>query len=50
MQSTSEQTIALVQPGKLVPLLHIEDLDNAVPLAQTLVDCGLPVMEVGLRT
>ena len=46
MHSISEKTISLLQPAKLIPLLHIERLDNAVPLARTFVDCGLPVMEI----
>jgi len=50
MHSTSEKTISLLQPAKLIPLLHLERLDDAVPIARTLVDCGLPVMEIGLRT
>ncbi|MCC2098771.1 MAG: bifunctional 4-hydroxy-2-oxoglutarate aldolase/2-dehydro-3-deoxy-phosphogluconate aldolase [Hyphomicrobiales bacterium] len=50
MHSTSENTISLLQPAKLIPLLHLERLEDAVPLAQTLVDCGLPTMEIGLRT
>lgn len=34
----------------VVPVLVIDDLDHAVPLAQALVAGGLPVLEVTLRT
>jgi len=34
----------------VVPVLTIPDLDAAIPLAQALVDGGLPVLEVTLRT
>lgn len=33
-----------------IPVLTIEDADDAVPLARTLVEAGLPVAEVTLRT
>ena len=35
---------------RIVPVLTIETLDQAVPLARALVDGGLPVLEVTLRT
>ncbi|MGE3247499.1 MAG: keto-deoxy-phosphogluconate aldolase, partial [Beijerinckiaceae bacterium] len=50
MRSTSETAQALLQPAQLIPLLHIENLQDAVPLARTFVEAGLPVIEVGLRT
>ena len=34
----------------IVPVLTITSLDDAEPLARTLVDAGLPVLEVTLRT
>jgi len=34
----------------VVPVLSIESLDDAVPLARALTDAGLPVLEVTLRT
>ena len=34
----------------VLPVLAIERLDDAVPLARTLVEAGLPVLEVTLRT
>ena len=33
-----------------IPVLTITDLEDAVPLARTLVEAGLPVAEVTLRT
>ena len=50
MQSTSETSRALIAPARLIPLLQIERLEDAVPLAAALVDAGLPVLEIGLRT
>jgi len=35
---------------RLVPVLTIERVEQAVPLARALVDGGLPVLEVALRT
>ncbi len=34
----------------IVPVLVVESIDDAVPLAHALVDAGLPVLEVTLRT
>lgn len=34
----------------VIPVLTIPDLDSAIPLAQALVEGGLPVLEVTLRT
>lgn len=50
MTSLSEAPLALLTPARLVPLLQIEDVVDAVPLARTFVDAGLPVMEIALRT
>jgi len=41
---------AILRAAPVVPVLAIDDLDNAVPLAHALVDAGLPVLEVTLRT
>lgn len=41
---------ALFRHACIVPVLTIETLDVAEPLARTLVDAGLPVLEVTLRT
>lgn len=34
----------------VVPVVEIEEVSDAVPLARTLVDAGLPVIEITLRT
>ncbi|HEY1136627.1 MAG TPA: bifunctional 4-hydroxy-2-oxoglutarate aldolase/2-dehydro-3-deoxy-phosphogluconate aldolase [Xanthomonadaceae bacterium] len=41
---------AILRAAPVVPVLAIDDLDDAVPLARTLVEAGLPVLEVTLRT
>jgi len=40
----------LLGRAPVVPVLAIARLDDAVPLARALVDAGLPVLEVTLRT
>lgn len=40
----------LLRAAPVVPVLAIADLDDALPLARALVDAGLPVLEVTLRT
>ena len=41
---------AILRAAPVVPVLAIDDLDDAVPLARALVDAGLRVLEVTLRT
>jgi len=41
---------AILQRAPVLPVLTIEHLDDAVPLANALVDGGLPVLEVTLRS
>lgn len=41
---------ALLQQAPVVPVLAVDDADDAVPLAETLVAAGLPVLEITLRT
>jgi 2-dehydro-3-deoxyphosphogluconate aldolase/(4S)-4-hydroxy-2-oxoglutarate aldolase len=41
---------AILTRAPVLPVLAIEQLDDAVPLARTLVEAGLPVLEVTLRT
>jgi 2-dehydro-3-deoxyphosphogluconate aldolase/(4S)-4-hydroxy-2-oxoglutarate aldolase len=41
---------AVLSRAPVLPVLAIEHLDDAVPLARALVDAGLPVLEVTLRT
>jgi 2-dehydro-3-deoxyphosphogluconate aldolase / (4S)-4-hydroxy-2-oxoglutarate aldolase len=50
MTSLSEAPLGILSPARLIPLLHIERLDDAVPLARVLVEAGLPVLEIALRT
>ncbi|MFM1814248.1 MAG: hypothetical protein RLZ98_943 [Pseudomonadota bacterium] len=50
MTSLSEAPLAILEPARLVPLVQIEDAADAVPLARTFVDAGLPTMEIALRT
>lgn len=40
----------LLGQAPVLPVLSIAHVEQAVPLAQTLVDAGLPVMEVTLRS
>lgn len=40
----------ILSRAPVLPVLSIERLDDAVPLARALVDAGLPVLEVTLRT
>lgn len=41
---------AILQRAPVLPVLSIEQLDDAVPLARALVSGGLPVLEVTLRS
>jgi 2-dehydro-3-deoxyphosphogluconate aldolase/(4S)-4-hydroxy-2-oxoglutarate aldolase len=45
----SELIVKLEEAG-LVPVIAIEDAENAVPLARTFADAGLPVAEITFRT
>ncbi len=42
--------IARCKPARVIPVLTITDARHAVPLAQALVDGGLTVLEITLRT
>ena len=50
MTSPSEAPLDLLAPARLVPLLQIDDLEDAAPLARTFVEAGLQVIEIALRT
>lgn len=41
---------SIMRRAAVIPVLVIDDTSHAVALAQTLVDAGLPVLEVTLRT
>lgn len=43
-------TRSLIDFGPVIPVIVIDRLDDAVPLAQALVDGGVKVLEVTLRT
>lgn len=46
----SERLRAFARKAPVIPVVTIETLDHAVPLAEALVQGGLPVVEVTLRT
>jgi 2-dehydro-3-deoxyphosphogluconate aldolase/(4S)-4-hydroxy-2-oxoglutarate aldolase len=50
MQSRSTGTRALCELAPIIPVLVVDDVAHAIPLAQALVRGGLPVLEVTLRT
>ncbi|WP_019221839.1 bifunctional 4-hydroxy-2-oxoglutarate aldolase/2-dehydro-3-deoxy-phosphogluconate aldolase [Bartonella senegalensis] len=45
-----EKLLSLLQKQAIIPVLHIDTLQNAVPLARALVKGGLRTIEVTLRT
>lgn len=49
--TTIQSSLAeLMSRAPVIPVLVIEDLDNAVPLGRALVEGGLPLLEITLRT
>ena len=50
MTSQSELPLIALGSTRLLPLVTIERAEDAVPLAQALVDAGLATIEVALRT
>jgi 2-dehydro-3-deoxyphosphogluconate aldolase/(4S)-4-hydroxy-2-oxoglutarate aldolase len=46
----SDATLALCRLAPVIPVLVVEELRHAAPLARALVAGGLPVLEVTLRT
>src|ERR1700688_4689889 len=50
MTATSETLAALFKTATVIPVLSIERLEDAVPLARALVAGGVRVLEVTLRT
>ena len=50
VESRAARVDALLSRAPVLPVLAIERLEDALPLARTLVDAGLPVLEVTLRT
>lgn len=49
-EAASEATEAICRKAPIVPVLVVEDVAHAVPLARALVSGGLPALEVTLRT
>ena len=39
-----------IEELKIVPVAVIEDAENAIPLGKTLMDAGLPIVEITFRT
>lgn len=50
MTKPSEMPLVALGSTRLIPLVTIERIEDAVPLAQALVDAGLTMIEVALRT
>jgi 2-dehydro-3-deoxyphosphogluconate aldolase / (4S)-4-hydroxy-2-oxoglutarate aldolase len=50
MSDLSAPTEAIMRKAPVIPVLVIDDVAHAVPIAQALVAGGLPVLEVTLRT
>lgn len=51
MNDTTTQRIDdVLRQAPVVPVLAVSDLNDAIPLAETLVAAGLPVLEITLRT
>lgn len=49
-ESRAAAADAVLTAAPVVPVLSIANLEDAVPLARALVEAGLPVLEVTLRT
>ena len=50
VQSRAAAVDAVFVAAPVLPVIAIDDLEQAVPLARCLVDAGLPVLEITLRT
>jgi 2-dehydro-3-deoxyphosphogluconate aldolase/(4S)-4-hydroxy-2-oxoglutarate aldolase len=50
MTAKQEELAALFRPARIIPVLTIERIEDAVPLAKALVAGGVHVLEVTLRT
>ena len=40
----------ILKGARIIPVVVIDDVEAAVPLAHTLIDAGIPVIEITLRT
>ncbi|GAA8472415.1 bifunctional 4-hydroxy-2-oxoglutarate aldolase/2-dehydro-3-deoxy-phosphogluconate aldolase [Helicobacter pylori] len=45
-----DKIIEVLQISPIVPVVVIEDIEDAVPLAQSLIEGGIPIIEVTLRS
>jgi len=50
MHESELSTDSLMRMAPVIPVLSIHDADTAVPLAEALIEGGMPVLEVTLRT
>lgn len=50
MTAKTEKLLSLLNGQPVIPVLRIENLDDAVPLARALARGGLPMIEITLRT
>ena len=50
MPSKTEKLLSLLNGQPVIPVLKINDVANAVPLARALARGGLPAIEITLRT
>ncbi len=50
MTSHSESPLELLEPARLIPLITIDHVEDAIPLASLFVEAGLPALEIALRT
>lgn len=46
----TDHSLELLTISPVIPVVVIDDVENAVPLARALVDGGIPIIEVTLRT
>ena len=49
-ESRAARVDELLSAAPVLPVIAIERLEDAVPLARTLVEAGLPVLEITLRS
>ena len=50
MSNHTEQLAALLAHGRVIPVITIDRLEDAVPLARALVEGGVRLLEITLRT
>lgn len=48
--TVSEQSLAVMHRSPVIPVVVLQDVEHAVPLAKALLDGGIGVIEVTLRT